>query len=70
MAVREKPAELAAKGKPISFMRRWAYDGIDVMATKKAERPKGWFLHDVTKGAFFDDDVPLYANLNPEGESK
>ncbi len=48
-------------------MRRWAYDGVDVMAIKKADRPKGWFLHDVTKGKFFDDDVPLYAN--PKGST-
>lgn len=57
--------------KPIAWMRRWAYDKIDVMALLKAKRPRGWNFHATTVGQLFDDDVPLVAaaeiaRLEPE----
>jgi hypothetical protein len=45
--------------KPIAYMRRWAYDGVDVMALKKADRPRGWQMHAVTVHRCCEDDIPL-----------
>lgn len=61
---RKTPAEMAAEGKPVGYMRRWAYDGVDVMKIKKAERPGGWQFHDVTRAKLRDDDVALFADPN------
>jgi hypothetical protein len=46
---------------PIAYMRRWAFDKIDVMKMPKKDRPKGWGFLEVTSVQYMDDDVPLYA---------
>lgn len=44
----------------LAYMRRWAFDGIDVMAIKKREdRPRGWSLYATTETNLQPDDVPL-----------
>ncbi len=55
------PAQLAATGLPVAHMRRFAFDGVDVMAMKKADRPLGWMTQDVTQHGMFPGDVALYA---------
>ena len=54
-----------ATQKPRAYMRRWAYDGKDVMRLKKADRPRGWAYLEVTLTQVFDGDVPLY-RLEPK----
>ena len=51
--------------KPRAYMRRWAYDGIDVMRLKPDDRPRGWTYLEVTLTQLFPDDVPLYS-LEPK----
>jgi hypothetical protein len=46
--------------KPLAYMRKWAFDDIDVMKLPVDTRPKGWRFHEVTTYKIFDDDVPLY----------
>lgn len=58
--------ESARSAEPVAWMRRCAFDKIDVMAMPKAERPRGWAMRDVTTDKLFNDDVPLYAHPTPE----
>lgn len=60
MAERKTPAEMAAEGQPVGYMRRWAFDGVDVMKIKKPERPRGWMMHEITVDKLFDNDEPLF----------
>ena len=53
--------EPAPEGVAVAWMRKWAFDGVDVMAIKKKDRPRGWMCHDVTKMQVAPDDIPLYA---------
>lgn len=46
---------------PVAWMRRWAFEKIDVMKIKKADRPRGWMMHDCTVARLYENDVPLYA---------
>jgi hypothetical protein len=56
---------VVADAKPAAFMRRWAFDKVDVMAIKKKDRPAGWVFHDVTATKFAKDDVPLFTASTP-----
>jgi len=47
--------------KPVGWMRSWAYEGIDVMAIPKKDRPGGWMFRDVTRHKAMRNDVPLYS---------
>lgn len=58
-----KPPEPA--GEVLAWMRRWAFDKVDVMTVKKADRPRGWSLFAVTTEKLLDDDVPLAALSAP-----
>jgi hypothetical protein len=49
---------------PVAYMRRHAFDGVDVMKMPKTERPRGWGHHDVSTSKLFPEDVPLYAALS------
>lgn len=55
-----------AKREPIAWMRRWAFEGVDVMAIPKAQRPAGWLFHELTRHRCAPDDVPLYAKEDQE----
>lgn len=55
---RETPADATARGEPIAYMRRWAFDGDE---GTRGNRPRGWKLKEVTPGRCLPDDVPLYA---------
>jgi hypothetical protein len=46
---------------PVAWMRRWAFDQVEVMKLPKKERPPGWWLHAVTETKQLHSDVPLYA---------
>jgi len=52
-----------APSEPLAYMRRWAFEGTDVMAMKKKDRPRGWVFHEVTRGKVNEDDVPLFAAI-------
>jgi hypothetical protein len=54
-----------AKPEPRAWMRRWAYDGVNVMAMKKDDRPQGWSFDATSEERFLNDDVPLY-DTQPE----
>jgi len=61
------PPHPAPSGQAVAWMRKWAFDGIDVMAMPKKERPAGWMLHEVTRHQCLPDDVPLYAHPVQQG---
>ena len=54
-------AQAVGGGEVRAWMRRWAFDGVDVMALPKDERPHGWQLRPTTEAKCLDDDVPLCA---------
>ncbi len=58
LTVRE--ALTAVANPPIAWMRRWAFDGVDVMKMRKVDRPRGWMMHAVTTSLLYVDDVPLF----------
>src|SRR5690625_2434006 len=64
-----------AEAQPVAWMRRCAFDRVDVLTLAKSDRPRGWNMHAVTENKALPDDVPLYAHLPPsapvgvEGES-
>jgi len=43
-----------------AWMRRWAFDGIDVMKIDKPSRPVGWQFQAVSEVKILPDDIPLY----------
>jgi hypothetical protein len=52
--------------KPRAYMRRWAYDGKDVMDIPEKDRPQDFgYRQEVTLTQLFPDDVPLYS-LEPK----
>ena len=58
-------AAYEAAQKPVAYMRRWAFDGVDVMKMKKVDRPLGWAYYATTDYRLLPDDVPLYARPLP-----
>lgn len=44
---------------PVAWMRRWAAEGVNVMALPKDKRPPGWGLLPITPHKLVVDDVPL-----------
>lgn len=63
------PAPATVEMPTRAWMRRWAYDDVDVMTLKKADRPKGWGYFAVTVDKLLPDDVPLAA-LAPATEGR
>lgn len=61
----DEPQDEAAQ-KPRAYMRRWAYDGKDVMDIPEKDRPQDFsYRQEVTLTQLFPDDVPLYS-LEPK----
>jgi hypothetical protein len=54
--------------KPDAYMRRWAFNKIDVMKMPKKDRPTGWQLHETSVAKILRDDVPLYATRPTEAK--
>src|SRR5690625_4958923 len=54
-----------AEAQPVAWMRRCAFDRVDVLTLAKSDRPRGWNMHAVTENKALPDDVPLYAHPPP-----
>lgn len=59
MKKKPTPQQRAAAGEPIAYMRPWTFRGENIMDTKKAERPTGWIMHDLTQHQCNLEDVAL-----------
>lgn len=62
---RKEAQQPAAEAQQVAWMRRCAFDRVDVLTLAKSDRPRGWNMHAVTENKALPDDVPLYAHPTP-----